>query len=194
MTMLLSACSPSPVRSTLALYVDPDPAAFAVHPEASRRGEFLVELDQRIAKEPDNPYFIAVRAYQYCLDGKVSECDGYYARALIVESASMENRRHVLWSKGWSMFMLQRYQQAIADWHEAERLHGGKPYWVAYTLSIAYWRAGDKEQAMKYFELAVKSNKAWGDDAKRARLTAHWKPAEKNAKQELVVYWKAQKK
>lgn len=193
LSLLLSSCSSSPVKNPQGLYVDPDPAAYAVHPAASRRGEFLVELDQQIQKEPENSYFIAVRAYQYCLDGKVLECDAYYAKALNLKSASMEDRRHALWSKGWSMFMLQRYQQAIADWHEAERLHGGKPYWAAYTLSIAYWRAGDKEQAMKYFELAVKSNRAWGDDAERARLTGHWKLPEKNAMKELVGYWKARK-
>lgn len=189
---LVSACGSNPVKTNGdALYVDPDPAAYAVHPSAEKRDQFLVELDRQIMKEPENPYFIAVRAYQYCLDGQVLECDQSFIRALNIKSVSNEDIRHVLWSKGWSMFILQRYQQAIDDWKEAERLHGGKPYWAAYTLSIAYWRAGDKMQAVHYFDLAVKSNKVWGNDAERARLTAHWKAAEKNAMQELAAYWKA---
>ncbi|MGH8108137.1 MAG: tetratricopeptide repeat protein [Arenimonas sp.] len=186
----LSAFASGTPETAQALYVDPDPAAYAINPAAEKRDLFLVEVDQQIAKEPDNAYFIAVRAYQYCLDGEVSTCDEYYARALNSKSVSPEDMRYVLWSKGWSMFILKRYRQAIADWKEAEHLHGGKPFWIAYTLSIAYWCAEDKEQALNYFELAVKSNKAWGDDDMRAELTSHWKPAEKKAMKEVARYWK----
>ena len=98
--------------------------------------------------------------------------------------------RHVRWSYGWSLLALGEPRAALAQWQAARELHGGAPFWYAYTVAVGLWAAGDHALALDYYEQAVRSSPAWGTIRGQRQLTAHWRRHEKEAAGELFRAWR----
>ncbi|MGH8051312.1 MAG: hypothetical protein ACREPB_11690, partial [Arenimonas sp.] len=63
-------------------------------------------------------------------------------------------------------------------------------YWVPYTVALSYWRIGEKEIALAYYDLAAKNDAGWGNEEGVLQKTHHWKAFEKKIHSELFAEYK----
>lgn len=86
----------------------------------------------------------------------------------------------VHWSEGWIRLNLRDFEGALVAWQQAERLHGGQPFWVPYSKAIALMGMSDGEAALAWWGIAERAYSPELDTAAAARNRfEHWRPAEK---------------
>lgn len=86
----------------------------------------------------------------------------------------------VHWSEGWMRLNLLDFEGALVAWQEAQRLHGGQPFWVPYSKAIALMGQGDGEAALAWWQVAQRAYQPELDTAGAARNRfQHWRAAEK---------------
>lgn len=86
----------------------------------------------------------------------------------------------VHWSEGWIRINLRDYEGALVAWQQAERLHGGQPFWVPYSKAIALMGLGDEEAALAWWRVAQRAFAPELDTVDGARNRfQHWRPEEK---------------
>ena len=166
-------------------YSDRDPAAIATGPRQGDKAAWRRHLNQVVQRNPKDIFALANRGYLRTLAGDFEGANEDYTRALALADPKTASYRHILWSLGWSYFNLGNDIAALDFWGQAERQHGGAPYWVPYTVALSYWRLGKKDIALVYYDLAVKNNADWGSKEGVHKMTHHWKPAEKKLHAEL---------
>ncbi len=86
------------------------------------------------------------------LTGDRAVAEARYQRAVDAAGKNKDTLRHVLWSRGWARLYSGDNEGALLDWRDAAKLHGGKPDWYPHTLALAYWRAGERAVALRWFE------------------------------------------
>ena len=59
-------------------------------------------------------------------------------------------------------------------WAEAERLHGGRPFWAPYSRALAEWRLGRRDAAVASWQQAVEGLPVLGTEAGLLGRTAYW--------------------
>jgi hypothetical protein len=94
----------------------------------------------------------------------------------------------VHWSEGWIRLNLLDFEGALVAWQQAERLHGGQPFWVPYTKSIALMGLGDGEAALAWWQVAQRAYapELASADAARKRFQ-HWRPTEKKLLEDVIA-------
>lgn len=172
---------PSVPVSTEAPYADADPAARAnplpLIGETTRSGavrDRLRAVERSLERYADHPFLLAELGYLRHKMGQHDVAEADYARAKAMAANDNLQLRRVNWSHGWALFDAGLYPAALASWEEAERLHGGRPFWVPYTRMLAEWQMGNRDRAVASYALAVKSNPTWGREQGLAKRTAHW--------------------
>jgi tetratricopeptide (TPR) repeat protein len=175
-------------------YTHDDPAAIAppIERRADRRDLMRIEqrLAQQVRAQPEHIGLRATLGYVQALRGKDREAAASYAGALARAADDAELRRHVLWSRGWALIDLGEPHAALAAWREAERLHGGAPYWVPYTYAIGLWAAGEHGAALRWYAAAVRDYPAeWGTRQAMERSTAAWQPKERALAKAVFAAW-----
>jgi hypothetical protein len=94
----------------------------------------------------------------------------------------------VHWSEGWIQLNLLDFEGALLAWQQAERLHGGQPFWVPYTKSIALMGLGDGEAALAWWQVAQRAYAPELDSAHAARQRfRHWRPTEMKLLEEVIA-------
>ena len=93
----------------------------------------------------------------------------------------------VHWSEGWIRLNLLDFEGALVAWQQAERLHGGQPFWVPYSKAIALMGAGDGEAALAWWQVAQRAFQPELDTAAAARNRfQHWRAAEKALLEQVI--------
>jgi TonB family protein len=93
----------------------------------------------------------------------------------------------VHWSEGWIRLNLLDFEGALVAWQQAQRLHGGSPFWVPYTKSIALMGLGDGEAALAWWQVAQRAYAPELATANAARQRfQHWRPTEKMLLEEVI--------
>ncbi len=91
-------------------------------------------------------------------------------------------------SEGWVRLNLLDFEGALVAWQQAERLHGGEPYWVPYSKAMALIGLGDDAAALAWWRVAQKRLAAAVDTADGARARFHyWRHTEKLLLEELIL-------
>lgn len=91
------------------------------------------------------------------------------------------------WSEGWIRLNLLDFEGALVAWQQAERLHGGQPFWVPYSKAVALIGVGDDEAALAWWKLAQASYRPSLDTPDGARNQfQHWRFTEKILLEELI--------
>ncbi len=93
----------------------------------------------------------------------------------------------VYWSEGWIRLNLLDFEGALVAWQQAERLHGGQPFWVPYSKAIALMGAGDGDAALAWWQVAQRAYAPDLDTAAAARNRfQHWRTTEKALLEEVI--------
>ena len=159
--------------------LDPDPAAsYFPLPITLPRGSAVIQrlrlVERGLRRYPDHPALLRERAFLRYQRGEIDAAEADYARALQVAGLDPPLRRHVLWSQGWSRFDAGHDASALAVWREAAALHGGQPFWWPYTAALAEWRRGQRDEAVRLFDRAVRGMPEWGTEEGFTARTRHW--------------------
>ena len=174
-------------------YGEDDAAAVrpkAIDPTDSRARAML---DQILQYDPENVSARIQNANLLIARGMRQRGLGEYEYVRRLAARDPKLLRQVIWNYGWALFETGDARRAMAEWMEAERLHGGPPIWVPTTYAVGLWVAGDRDLAVQFYRSAVNSNpRRWGEASGLAEATRAWSPNEKVAIEAVYAAWRHQ--
>jgi hypothetical protein len=186
--------APLPVGApSVAFYRDDDEAAKAVHYTKSAdprdHNRVLAELSRAIKRDPRHVGLRAARGYEHALGGDGDAAEADFATAASLAGGRRDVLRHVYWSWGWARLALDAPREALAHWQNAARLHGGAPAWLPYSNAVALWRLDQRDLALAWFDVAVRSQPALGTPDGIAALARNWKEKERRSLEVVFDAW-----
>jgi Tfp pilus assembly protein PilF len=174
------------------VYRDSDPMAMALQHVDVSSPEWLAQVEKGMQQRDKSPWPHVQFGYSESLAGHAASARESYRLALDLAADPIQ-QRHVRWSYGWGLFNLGQSEAALEQWRQAAELHGGRPFWLPYTLAVGYWQSGEEDQALHWYTAAARSfPQRWGKAEGLARATAGWKAAEREAVDALFLRWRKQ--
>lgn len=194
---VLPPAAGSPEASAPALYTDRDVAARAaplpILGESTRSGarrDRLRTIERALGHFGEQPFLLTERGYVRHQLGQRDAAEADFARAKVLSANDAVQSRRVHWSHGWAMFDAGHYPAALEAWAEAERLHGGRPFWVPYTRMLAEWQLGRRDLAMALYATAVNGDASWGAERGLAAKTANWPKSQSDVAAAIHHAWR----
>lgn len=168
-----------------ARYMDADPAAGgAGDPRWKPWDARSLELARIAGSSPKAGARLATQhAYLLSLRGDSAGAEAELAKV----KQRFPGVESVYWSEGWIRLNLLDFDGALVAWQQAERLHGGQPFWVPYSKAIALTGAGDDAAALAWWAVAQRSHgsELASADAARAKF-GYWRYTEKLLLEDLI--------
>lgn len=180
-----------PVSLPQGAYTDADDAAQYLSPPPGMRARLRDRVNATLRENPRNSVALTQRAYFYLRDGDAASARREFDAALAAAPPGSVHLRHVLWSRGWAGYEMGDHAAALADWERAMALHGGHPYWAAYTIALLYWTAGQQDVAFAWYGAAATSHPDWGNAAGVEARTRRWTPVQQDRMRALFAAWAA---
>lgn len=90
---------------------------------------------------------------------------------------------------GWALFQLDRYPEALAAWHEVQRLDPTCSRKINAYLALAAWQTGDEKEALRYFSEQVKFTPYFGQWDTLQIAAKSWEPKEREILPALFQKW-----
>ncbi|WP_313342353.1 tetratricopeptide repeat protein [Stenotrophomonas sp.] len=116
-----------------------------------------------------------------------------YADAEKTAPASSAQGRMVRWNHGWDLFRQGDAEAALAQWHSAQSGMRGNPSWVPPTFALALWQLGRKDEAVKWYAAAVRTEpQRWSSSAGFAQQLPTWRDTERASLADVQQAWAAQ--
>lgn len=185
-TAAMPECPLPVIAASGAPYRDPDRGAIATAYPPGTKAAALARLDDILAQYPDAVPALAERGYQKAMQGQAIAAERDFTHALRIAP----DAEHTHWSYGWALLRLDRPACAVAQWQQAAVLHGGRPFWLPYTLAVGYAAAGRMDLAVAWYAQAVASFPSrWGDADALAQSTRFWHASEQRLVREVFAAW-----
>jgi tetratricopeptide (TPR) repeat protein len=181
--------SSTPALSPEGTWRDPDPAARAQQQLDHAAPEVLADIEAALADGKANPLPLVEYGYGEALAGRADTARDSYMQALEVSSIPYFERR-VRWSFGWALLHLDAAEEAMEQWQIAADLHHGRPFWVPYSMAVAQWSAGRRDEALRWYQVAVDSfPERWSSEDAMATSTRLWKAHERGIVEAVFGAW-----
>lgn len=115
-----------------------------------------------------------------------------YAEALQATTANSPSGRIVRWNHGWDLFRQGQVDAALEQWQAAAGALRGNPSWVPPTYALALWQLGQKEEAVKWYAAAVRTEPGqWSSTGNYAALLPSWRDSERETLAQVQQAWAA---
>lgn len=183
------AAEPLPALQPEGVFDDEDPAANYLVPPPGKRARFRQMVNAAIQKNPRNSVALAHRAYLFIEGGDHARAKRDYDAALAAAEPGSMHEANVLWSRAWASYEQGDYAATFSDWQREIELHGGRPFWAAYSLALLYWTTGQSELALAWYSAAATADGTWRDADGVARKTRKWSPSQQERMQALFAAW-----
>lgn len=171
-------------------YFDDDTAAAApqvVAADAPDLVDQLMKQRERGRKALDATVQLAGVAYA---QGRPELGAELYGAAEKEAGANSLPGRMVRWNKGWDLYRSGDIDGALTAWHEAQAGMRGNPSWVPPTLALALWTQGRKDEAVKWYAAAVRTEpQRWSSTAGFAQQLPTWRDSERATLAEVQQAW-----
>ncbi len=132
-------------------------------------------------------------AYLAAQDGNRDEAIRLYELAVRFPDNDRPMDR-IQWSYGWGMFALGEYACSVARFEEARKASPDTVTWLPQTLAVAYWRMGERQRAVDWYNVAVGNlASCWANMKSAAYCTRFWRPHEQRALFEVATAWRAER-
>ena len=116
-----------------------------------------------------------------------------YQEALGSAAANTVAGRSVRWNYGWDLFRLGEVDAALTQWSGAQAGVRGNPSWVPATFALALWTLGRKDEAVRWYAAAVRTEpQQWSGTSRFAELLPSWRDSERASLAEVQQAWAAQ--
>ncbi|MDX3935605.1 tetratricopeptide repeat protein [Stenotrophomonas sp.] len=113
-----------------------------------------------------------------------------YEQATSTTAASSMQARSVRWNYGWDLFRLGDAEAALAQWTTAQNGLRGNPSWVPPTYALALWTLGRKNEAVRWYAAAVRTEpQQWSGTDRYAALLPGWRDSERSTLAEIQQAW-----
>lgn len=171
-------------------YFDDDTAAAApqvVAADAPDLVDQLMKQRERGRKALDATVQLAGVAYA---QGRPELGAELYGAAEKEAGANSLPGRMVRWNKGWDLYRSGDIDGALTAWHEAQAGMRGNPSWVPPTLALALWTQGRKDEAVKWYAAAVRTEpQRWSSTDGFAQQLPTWRDSERATLAEVQQAW-----
>jgi len=141
-------------------------ALAGVYMKSARKQQAIVEYERILAEQPDNPLVLNNLAWLYFETGDtraLNLAEGAYKAA--------PQRPAIADTYGWLLVQAGNVEHGISLLRNAAERMQDNPE-VQYHLGVALARAGDKTEARKFLEAALRSGQAFGGKEEAERLLA----------------------
>ncbi len=115
-----------------------------------------------------------------------------YAQLLGGQAPPATLRASVHWNYGWDLSRDGAPDAALAQWIQALDGRLAKPAWVPPTLAYVLWRLDRKDEAVRWYAAAVRTEPLlWNDPARFPTLLPDWRDDERAVLAEVFQAWRA---
>lgn len=113
-----------------------------------------------------------------------------YAQALAAAGPS-RSRPAVHWNHGWDLYRAGDPAAALEQWRMAgmERMKG--PSWLPPTVALALWSLDRREEAVRWYAAAVRTEPGLWQSPDLARLLPDWRDEERALLADVAAAWRA---
>ncbi|GAB2517955.1 tetratricopeptide repeat protein [Lysobacter humi (ex Lee et al. 2017)] len=172
-------------------YFDADAAVHRPILELKDRSDAGVErLTRTVERRPDAALERAQLGHFAMRGGRVEVGRQFYESALAQIDASHSLWRPVKWNYGWDLYRTGDAAAALKHW--GDLVARGAPGWAPTTLAIALWSTGQREEAVRWYAAAVRTEPGqWSTPARYAELLPAWTDAERATLAEVQAAWVA---
>lgn len=186
------AVEPLPAVQPQGRYVDDDLSA-SYHPTPpGDRARFRRMVNAAIQKNPRNGAALSQRAYLFMESGDLVRARRDFDTALSVAEPGGPYERNALWSRGWASYELGDFATTFSDWQRAIALHGGEPFWAAYSMALLYWTTGQADLALQWYETTATGQPEWGTEEGMEHRIRRWAAPQQERMRALFAAWKQQ--
>ena len=173
-------------------YFDSDVAAtpmVAVQGDGDELVAQLVRLRERGRRAVEATVQLASVA---STQGRDELAEQLYAEALKEAPAQSSLGRGVRWNYGWDLLRRGKAEAALEQWLASAGNARSKPGWVPPTYALALWRLGQKQDAVRWYAAAVRTEPSqWSDSSRYAQLLPLWRDDERATLAEVQQAWAA---
>lgn len=114
-----------------------------------------------------------------------------YARALAGVGNNDSLRRPLLWNQAWDRYRSGDAEGALALWREVGVDAFNNPAWVPPTVAMALWALDRRDEAVRWYAAAVRSEPGLWTQPDLARLLPDWREQERATLGEVAAAWRA---
>ncbi|QXQ02648.1 tetratricopeptide repeat protein [Stenotrophomonas indicatrix] len=124
--------------------------------------------------------------------GRAELGDKLYREALAEAPVQSALGRSVRWNYGWDLLRQGQALAALEQWQAAASTLRSNPGWVPPSYALALWRAGQQQEAVKWYAAAVRTEPGqWRDSSHYAQLLPQWRDDERATLGEVQQAWLA---
>ncbi|WP_312253501.1 tetratricopeptide repeat protein [Stenotrophomonas sp.] len=124
--------------------------------------------------------------------GRTELGEKLYRDALADTTPQSAAGRGVRWNYGWDLMRQGQPLGALEQWLSATSSQYTNPSWVPPTFALALWRAGQQQEAVKWYAAAVRTEPTqWSDSSRYAELLPGWRDDERASLAEVQQAWAA---
>ncbi len=115
-----------------------------------------------------------------------------YAGVLARTGGSGRLRNTLLWNYGWDLYRSGDASGALTQWSDSLATRTVNPAWVPPTFAMALWTLGRKDEAVRWYAAAVRTEPTrWRSAANFPGLLPDWTDAERATLAEVHAAWQA---
>ncbi|MDR6989982.1 tetratricopeptide repeat protein [Luteimonas sp. 3794] len=150
----------------------------------------LMQLIDRNARNADQAR--AQLAQALMRRGREDTGRAMYAQAFGALPARSPQRSTVHWNYGWDLYRRGHHQEALDQWRQALEGRLVRPSWAPPTLALALWSNDRRDEAVRWYAAAVRTEPAlWSDPARYPALLPDWTAAERATLAEVFAAWQS---
>ena len=148
-------------------------------------------LMRAIERNPDSTLESAQLAHYAMQSGRNDLGRDLYARALARMDINNGLWRPVKWNYGWDLYRAGDAEGALRQWSELGG-RGINSSWLPQTLAIALWKLDRRDEAVRWYAAAVRSEPTqWSTTSRFAQLLPQWREDERATLAEVQAAWAA---
>ena len=115
-----------------------------------------------------------------------------YDRAIAGLGNNSRWARPAFWNYGWDLYRAGDTDAALLQWTRAVNAGPVRGQWIPTTLALGLWKAGRKDEAVKWYAAAVRTEpEQWSSPRDITALLPGWREDERAALIEVQHAWAA---
>lgn len=115
-----------------------------------------------------------------------------YQRALARMTQGDGLYRPVLWNYAWDLYRIGDTANALEHWSSLLKSRSINASWMPPTLAMSLWSVGRKDEAVRWYAAAVRSEPGqWRGTSRYAELLPDWRESERATLAEVQAAWAA---
>lgn len=173
-------------------YFDADASTLRNVLELKERTPAAVDrLSRTVERRPEAVLETAQLAHYAMQGGQTDIGRDLYARVLGRIDLTNGLWKPVKWNYGWDLYRSGNPAGALAQWVEIGS-RGVTAGWMPPTYAIALWSAGRRDEAVRWYAAAVRTEPTqWTTTARYAELLPQWRDTERATLAEVQAAWAA---